>query len=342
MPSHRYVLSAGHRNTDRGGAVGEFAWTPGSAHALKAAIETRGGKAWILQEEDGDGDREFFNGGLQAGARRCVELAKKHGPFDAYISSHYNGVPAGFHAIFPDGGNGDTKADNPLDVKLCRTMAKHVKAKGTVPLLGWTKDSPGVMSEKETGVGAQGYRLGEMVGTLGFRGTTARVIIEAGGIGSTDKRYITNPAWVRNVYAESIVDALEEVFGTFRVGAAIPKPATPPVDSAPHTVYAEPVKRAWVDQLRSGKVTSVMLPDGARWFAVDRMYQVVKETKRLQYALEGSREINEPIPVGTAFGVDAVGVNHKGEAFAITPWETVVDLDDLELVPWPDVTTEAA
>lgn len=336
MATHRFILSSGHRNTDRGGAVGEYAWTPSSTRALKAAIIARGGKAWILQEEAGKDD--FFNGGLQAGARKCVELAKKHGPFDAYISSHYNGVPAGFHVIFPD-GSGDTKASNPLDVKLCRTMAKHIKAKGTVPLLSWTADSPGVMSEKETGVGAQGYRLGEMVGTLGFRDATARVILEAGGIGSADKQYITNPAWVRNVYAEAIVDALEEVFGAF---ATATKPASPVVDARPLTVYAKPVTREWVETLRGGRTTSVTLPDGARWFAVDRMYRVAKDTPRLQYALESSQQIGEPVPAGTVFAVDAIGVNHKGEPYGVTPWNTIVDLDDLELVPWPDVTSESA
>ena len=104
MATHKYILSAGHRNTNGGGAKNEINWTYPSVIALKDAIEDRGGKAWIVQEEDGDGDKtRYVSGGLQAAAAKCVDLASKYGPFDAYISCHYNGGPSpGFHAIFPD------------------------------------------------------------------------------------------------------------------------------------------------------------------------------------------------------------------------------------------------
>lgn len=338
VATHKFMLSCGHRNTDRGGAVGEYAWTPSSTRALRDAIVARGGKAVILQEVAGTD--WFFNGGLQAGARKCVELAAKHGPFDAYISSHYNGVPAGFHAIFPD-GTGDTEADNPLDLKLCRAMAKHVKAKGTVPLLGWTKDSPGVMSEKETRVGEQGFRLGEMAGTLGFRDTTARVILEAGGIGSADRQYITNPAWVRDVYAEAIVDSLEEVFGTFRTASeTVPEPAVPH-DPRPVTVYAKTVKRDWVERLRTGASIYENV-GGAEWYAVNRLYQSINEDERRQYGTDGSPLVGENVPAGTVAGMTAIGKSADGNVRLISDWDTVFDGKDWELVDWPEITSEAA
>ena len=130
MTTHRYILSGGHRNTNRGGATGEVHWTYGATVRLRDAIVRRGGKAWIIQEQDGDSDRtDYLNGGLQQAAVHCTKLAPSLGPFDAYISMHYNGgASPGFHAIFPDAPTGgvDVKANNPLDVKLCRTVRDKV------------------------------------------------------------------------------------------------------------------------------------------------------------------------------------------------------------------------
>lgn len=327
MPEHRYILSAGHRNTNYGGARGEIEWTYPSTIALKTEIERRGGKAWIVHEHDGDNDPSFSQGrGLQQVAMRCVELAKQHGPFNAYISSHYNGGAApGFHAIFPDAHSGvDSKANNPLDVKLCRAMRDATKSTNTVRMLGWTADSPGVMSEKETWVGSQGYRLGEFVGTLGFRDKTARVIIEAGSIDTWESSFIQNPAWVRDVYAPAMVDALADVFGAF--------PASKPAPSVPETVYAKPAPAPWAEPLRTGKATSVTLADGTTWFAVKNLYRAKAETPRLQYAIDSSKPVGGPIPAGSVFMVDAVGIGSDRTPYALTPWETRIRLIDLELV----------
>lgn len=214
---HRFILAMGHRNADGGGAVGEFAWTPAATRALRDAIKARGGQAWIVQEEDGDSNRDMYPGGLRAMAAHAVTLNKKYGPFKAYLSMHYNGGGgAGFMAIFPDGQNrtGDAKAQNAVSVELARKIAAAVKSKNTVGLLPWTAAGPGVMSERESGVGAQGHDLGEMTGS---RGIPARLILEAGG-GDVprDAAYINNPHWVRNVYCEAVVDGLEAQFGAFK------------------------------------------------------------------------------------------------------------------------------
>jgi len=329
VATHKYILSAGHRNTNRGGARGELAWTYPSAVALKAAIVARGGKAWIIQEEDGDADKTFFPGGLQQAASKCVELAKKHGPFDAYISSHYNGgASPGFHAIFPDGGTGDTKADNPLDVKLCRAMRDAVKATGTVGMLSWTKDSPGVMSEKETGVGAQGYRLGEMVGTLGFRGTTARVIIEAGSIDvAREAAFINDSRWVRDVYAEAIVNALEAVFGKF---SAAVKPAPVPVQ--PAVTYPAPAAIAALDRYKTGDANTIPaevdLGDGIIAVYVNDRVRAIRSTPRL-LAFDGSTDLVGPaINEGQTFEVDWLIVPAGKPRVYRTPYGTIVKVAD--------------
>lgn len=335
MATHKYILSAGHRNENRGGARGEIDWTYGSVVALKAEIEARGGQAWIVQEHDGDSDDTFCRGrGLQNAARRCVELANEFGPFDAYISSHYNGGGSpGFHAIFPDAHNGiDVKRNNPLDLRLCRKMRDRVKSTNTVNCIAWTADSAGVMSEQETGVGAQGYRLGEFVGTLGFREHTARVIIEAGSIDTFERKYIQNPAWVRDVYVPAIVDALADEFGAFPVTDAGKDTGEA---AKPETVYAEAKHRPWLETLRETK-QPVKSPDGVMWYPVFRMYRALEEADRKQLALESARDLNEPVPAGTVAMMDAIGLNSKGDAWLASAWDTMFIAHEWEPVAWPE------
>lgn len=261
----RFVIAMGHRNTDRGGAYNEINWTPGCARAIRDAIEARGGKAVIVQEHDSDNDPNWFPGGLQAMARHAVTLAGQYGPFEAYISCHYNGgAGPGFHAIFPDAWSGiDQKANNPLDVRLCENLVAAVRSTNTVSILGWTSHAPGVMSERESGVGAQGYRLGELYGGMGFRDRTARVIIEAGSIDvARERAYINDPHWLRNVYAEAIAEGLEATFG--KLGT---KPTEPPVDDDEYVIHIGDTIRTTVNlRLRQGPhlnaPTVIVLPVG--------------------------------------------------------------------------------
>ena len=234
MATHRFILSAGHRNTDGGGAHREIEWTYPICVKAKQAIERRGGKAWIIQEEDGDSDPSFSVGrGLQNVAALCVNLAKAVGGVDAYLSMHYEGVNntavRGFFGIFPDNPQGgvDVRANNPLDYNLCKVLATHVAKTGMPKRTGWVVE-PGIMSERQTGVGGQGYRLGEFAGTVGFRDTTARLILEAGAYtNTTDRAMLWDNAW-QNQYVEALVDGLEEVYGSFTGEVAPPKPEPTP------------------------------------------------------------------------------------------------------------------
>lgn len=325
MATHRYILSCGHRNQNGGGARNEINWTYPATVALKAAIEARGGKAWIIQEEDGDKDpTRFLDGGLQQAAARCVALEKVHGPFTAYLSSHYNGgASPGFHAIFPDGAN-DTKAMNPLDVALCRTIRDRVKATNTVRMLSWTADSPGVMSEKETGVGAKGYRLGEFVGTLGFRQTTARVILEASSIDvASEAAYINDPHWVRHVYSEAIVNALEDVFGTMS-GAVDPIPAPQPTP-APIYAKADPIPEL-------GTLPAyVRLANGAQLVRVDLTVQAVHDTPRLRWADAKSPTVGPHVKAGERFAVSYLIIKPENALFWYSPYATRFVFDDVKV-----------
>jgi hypothetical protein len=330
MATHKFILSGGHRNTNRGGANNEINWTYGSTVALRDAIKARGGQSWIVQEEDGDNDKTFYlNGGLQAAASKCVSLSSKLGPFDAYISSHYNGGNSpGFHAIFPDARSGaDTKANNPLDVKLCRTIRDQVKKTNTVRMLSWTADSPGVMSEKETGVGSQGHRLGEFVGTLGFRETTARVILEASSIDvASERTYINDPRWVRNVYAEAIVDALEDVFGKFK-GAVEPPPP-------PDTEYAKPLMIKQLDTFRDrdDAAIPILIPvTNGSFFFIGRDVTAVKQTPRNQTPDKDAKKVGDDIMPGEKFYAWFGSLSDTGRPYTYTKWGTIVWLDDTDM-----------
>lgn len=325
--SHKFILSMGHRNENRGGANNEINWTPGATRALKEAIIARGGEAWIIQEESGSGS-EWYPGGLQSAATACVNLAKTKGPFKAYISMHYNGgASPGFHAIFPDSWSaGDQKANNPLDVRLCRRIRDAVKATNTVRMLSWTADSPGVMSERETGVGAQGYRLGEFYGTLGFRATTARVILEASSIDvASERAYINDPNWVRHVYCEAIVDALEDEFGAFREDGG----EAPIEPEQPDTQYATPSFRPALEALKHIDAADIpfMVKDGDDWwFLVDREVQAITDTPRLQYAHPDSAHVGPIIPSGTSFYVWFAVIGADGLPYGYTLWGTRIRL----------------
>lgn len=336
MATHRFILSAGHRNTDRGGARGEIHRTYGMTVALKEAIEVRGGQAWIVQEEDTDGDQDFYWGGLQAAARYCVTpLNELHGVFDAYISMHHNGGGSpGFHAIFPDARHGiDRKPNNPLDVRLCRAMRDHVRATDTLDTLAWTADSPGVMSERETGVGARGFRLGEMVGTMGFRVTTARVIPEAGSIDTWEARYITDEHWVRHTYAEALTDALEEVFGAFSEAGKDVVAGTP--EEQEPWPYPDPVVIEALDGIEIGKgetAPGVVTDEGTSFTFAHDVVEAIEDIPRLQRAFEGAPETGPIIPEGTQFVVTWLFRAGNDRWYYITPWWTRIPYESVKRI----------
>lgn len=326
----RGILSMGHHNDNRGGAAGEFDRVDDHARAVKAEIRRRGGLAWIVQEEDGDGNpNDFTAGGLQSAAMKCVDLASKYGPFDVYLSFHHDSSP-GYHAIFPDSPRGgiDVKANNPLDLKVARALRDAVKATGTVGMKSWTLDSPGVMSEKETRVGEQGSRLGEFVGTFGFRQRTVRIITEASGNGDP---WLTRAGWV-DTYAKAIVDGLEEVFGPMD---GIGRPDAPDVP----TPGPEPEKR-WPDPVRIPELASlpayVKLDNGAQLIRADYMVRAVRDTPRLMYADPDSERVGEDVKAGQTFGVDYLIITETGGLYFYSDYATRFKFEDLE-VYLPDV-----
>jgi hypothetical protein len=323
----------GHRNTDRGGAVGEFAWTPGSARAIRDEIVSRGGEAYLIQEYDGDSDPDFSVGkGLQAAARVGVEnIVRKHGELTGILMSHYNGPSSGFHAVYPDDPNkatADVAANNPLDIRVSAAIAARVKATNTVPLLG-----NGLMSERNTYVGSTWYgnvrgRLGEFVATMPWRAKTVRLILEAAGYDFPRERaYLNDPAWVRNVYARAVADGLADVFGAF----PHERPdVLAPASDAP--VYARPDFRPRLDAFNDtpdGAIPAAVRDDDGTWFfRVGREVTITRPTPRNRWATVGGPVTGPDLVPGDRAYIGWGGTTKEGRAYGYTqPWATRIWLD---------------
>lgn len=246
------------------------------------------------------------------------------------MSMHYEGGPArGFFGLFPDAHSGaDIGANNPLDKTLIRNIANAV-AKTGMPKRTVGVVEPGLMSEKQTGVGAQGYRLGEFVGTIGFRDRVARVILEAGNYGTVaDRNMIWDTAW-QDAYARAIVDGLEATFGKLP-GSSEPAPAPAPApvpapkpDPKPETRYELPSPIAGLADR-----PLVFLDNKSVLVRVNAQVTAKRATKRLKYAAKGSVEVGPVIPEGAEFVVDYLIINPDGSQYWYTPWSTRVAYED--------------
>lgn len=324
MTSPTFILSMGHANSNRGGATRELEWTRIITPKLKAEIIRRGGRAYIIQEEDGDTNpTDSVGRGLQNVAYLCVDLAKAVGGAKAYISMHYGGEPhRGFFGIYPDAREGsDEGKNNPLDINLCRVIAKHVEKTGMPKRTGGVME-PGVMSERQTGVGAQGLRLGEFVGTMGFRQTTARVILEGGNYNTlADREMLWSNAWQAK-YVSAICDGLEEVYGVFAPDGAKPSPTPEPT---PEYEKASPVP-ALADNR-----PFLLTTGGAIFVRADVIVETIRDTPRLKYA-GGTAKVGPDVKSGEQFATDYLIINDDKSLYWYTPWATRIRYEDTKIV----------
>ena len=148
MPSRPYhvAISMGHHNTDGGNAI-EKGQTPLLAHAVADACRARGIEVRVVQDEIGLDP----NIGLQGVAQQVVDWDHAGWPVDLYLETHTEGAGVnarGVFSIYPDTGTDvDTDAE-----RVGRLAAQAISTAIGIPLRG-----DGTMSERSTGVGAQGY-----------------------------------------------------------------------------------------------------------------------------------------------------------------------------------------
>lgn len=167
----RIALAAGHHNRDGGNDL-EYAQTGKLCRAVAAACRDLGLDVRVFTPGDGLGTR---SDGIWDLAREVVAAARAGWKPDIFLETHTEGAgPAarGVFAIYPDWGD-----DVDVDVRdrLGPRAARAIAAATGLPLRG-----DGVMSERETGVGLGGHRLGIFGQTVAIKATCTRLIIEYG------------------------------------------------------------------------------------------------------------------------------------------------------------------
>lgn len=226
-----YVLiSAGHRSTNDPGNPVEKNLTDELSVADVNAFRAAGFSADFWQRDlDKDSNPDQTIGDLTTmvlGYRRVI--ASRPEEFVVLWENHFNGTESAVHVIVPDVDSlasafadgfvpADTAANNTLDTALATTIAQKINAKLGVALFNGTLGLKGVMSERESGVGLSGSRLGVFSGTAIYRDKAIRVIIEHGGTNDFS-RYKNFAA----VCAQAKVEAVMEVFGL--AATNLPKP----------------------------------------------------------------------------------------------------------------------
>ncbi len=185
--SLRIVIAAGHHNSS-GGNPREIQLTgPLTKEYLRMGRQL-GHDMLTYTPNDGLGD---YDGPLDTGASQTL-IYDRQKPVDCYMEVHFQGLTEG-----SDGGRGhfcihpDWGDDVDTDVRdlFGPNWSREFNLRTGMPI--WTD---GVMSEKQTGVGLQGFRLGVFRVTEPLKDHTTRMIIEHGSHTSpADRRIIMQP-----------------------------------------------------------------------------------------------------------------------------------------------------
>jgi N-acetylmuramoyl-L-alanine amidase len=205
----KIALSAGHHNSDGGSQV-EYAITGPLCHFYAMAFRDAGCDVRVITPNDGLG---MYPGGLQDVAQKVVDWANAGWVADLYLETHTQGLGdtsvRGAFSIYPDWGN-----DIDLTVKngLGLAMVKALTAASGIPI--W---SSGLMSEKATGVGISGYRLGIFLRTAPVAASTTRLIIEHGAHSSQQDLVLLQKPEIQqaiaNASAKAAIDYLQGIHG---------------------------------------------------------------------------------------------------------------------------------
>ena len=272
--SLRIVVVQGHRNTS-GGDPREAQRTPAIANAIVAALQAAGHEAICLQHADGTRD-DWFAGSLDAVALAVMALNREK-PVDLMLDIHLEGDGGntpGVFAIVPDGdtlqtltpyGGGDDWASNTLDRTYARAISRHIARATGMAIRTRTVVEPGVMSERQTHVGADlGWRLAMFGYTAPARETMVRLVIECGNIVADGDRIFAE-AFPSQV-ARGVVNAIADVMagGAPTAPDPLPNVAFPPFGTTrelrePRTVTVT------VPMLRARRWAETTQPILAEW-----------------------------------------------------------------------------
>jgi N-acetylmuramoyl-L-alanine amidase len=208
----KVALAAGHHNYDGGSPV-EAAITGELCEAYARAFKAAGVDVRVITPDGADSDSEagdgMFPGGLDAVAQKVVTWSEQGWTADLFLECHTQGVAdssvRGVFAIYPDWGS---DLDSTVKGSLGSKIANAIHFASGIPV--WNN---GLMSEKSTGVGLSGYRLGIFRVTAAVASKTTRLIVEHGAHSNPQDLAILRGVGMLDKIAVAAVKAVTDFFG---------------------------------------------------------------------------------------------------------------------------------
>lgn len=343
--SIRIAVGVGHANTSGGNQYELRKNREVMAEFLKLARESTGFDVRCYTPNDGQGT---YPGGLDEVVYATVHKWVQAGWLpDVVFEIHHEGLgntsvrggfiihPAASGLYGRHNGVWGAKSDY-VDTDVVAAgpgMARIITQALGVPLRYGT----GLMSERDTGVGGQGYRLGYF-GALSdayFQQNAAVFISEAATYTNPTDLWIMNQPDFAGKEARALFEAIaylgrERGAWTFpyKIGGASPTPPPAPTpDPKPAPGYQKPSPVAALANERPFLLTD----GGAIFVRADVIVEAVKDTPRLKYA-GGSAKVGPDIRKGDRFAVDYLIVNNDQSLYWYTPWATRVRYADTRVV----------
>lgn len=277
----RVALSAGHHNTS-GGNEFEHDTTGLLVPRTAKALRRYGFDVVVVTPDGSDADTDpgdgEFPGGLDAVARKVVEIDKSGKRIDLFLEVHTEGVdnPAtrGCFGIWPDNDASNDHDFDVRDVLIPAVISRMVQVVGA-------KRGTGAMSEKATGVGSTSAsnRLGMFRETVPISDHTWRVIFECGTHSNPIERAIMRTERYLNGVAEAIAQGAAEAFG-------LPLSPLPPVDPTnPERMFfpetGQTLTGWFLDYWRAVRIGD--RPAGLEVFGYPRTGEIVQDGRLVQY-----------------------------------------------------------
>lgn len=251
MAAPKIAIASGHHNTD-GGDPFEAQQTGELTRAVARHCRALGMDVRVVTPADGLG---LFAGGIWDVARAVVALVTGGWVPDIFIETHTEGGGGkGVFAIYPD-WTGDVDTD--VRDKLGPLVARKVAAATGLAVGGRVN---GTMSERTTGVGGQGFRLGIFGQTAPIKATTTRLIVE---YGAHDKEPDLSIA-KRAGFADKCGRATAEAFAEHLGYVPLVRAATEPTQTAKPMPFVDGADVTWVINERGEPVITINFGGNAR------------------------------------------------------------------------------
>ncbi len=283
----RVAIGAGHRHTlGEQGNPFEKELNGRKVHAVLEMWESLGGVTRTgidLRSYTPNEGLGLYPGYLNQAPASLVNSAWRP---DMMIELHSEGVAdpgtKGAFVIFPDWG-----IDRDIDVMASGLIfAKRLQLVTGGEIGIRSVDGPGLMSERDTGVGLLGYRLGVFRDTFSARGYCTRLILEQGAHSNPGERAYMESAAFLEAQARALISSIIEFAQVQKIGDY--RDLIPAADGRPMHVPA------------GGRVGDVKQFGGATWKRV-KSYRVRIDSGTMLY---GGFDDRGRVP---AFEVDGDG-----------------------------------